>query len=138
MSAADTAIAKAERQEEALARRSVVQFRAASPDLPGIAKGTMASSEWCERLGVDAIISSNDIKGDDGRLSAPGIKEASNFWINRKATAQYGQQSVGPQVKYCIPEATRLEINPTSAGAGCGTSPGDGRFFSPEPALCGA
>ena len=112
MSAADTAIAKAERQEEALVRRSVVQFRAASPDLPGIAKGTMASSYWCERLGVDAIISSNDIKGDDGRLSAPGIKEVSNFWINRKATAQYGQQSVGPQVKYCIPEATRLEINP--------------------------
>ena len=112
MPAADTAVAISGRQEEALARRSVVQFRAASPDLPGIAKGTMASSYWCDRLGVDAIISRNDIKGDDGKLSAPGIKQVSNFWINRKATAQYGQQSVGPQVKYCIPEATRLEINP--------------------------
>ena len=112
MPAADTAVAISDRQEEALARRSVVQFRAASPDLPGIAKGTVASSRWCDRLGVDAIISSNDIKGDDGRLSAPGLKEVSNFWINRKSTAQYGQQSVGPQVKYCIPEATRLEINP--------------------------
>jgi hypothetical protein len=95
-----------------LASRSVVQFRAASPDLPGIAKGTVASSDWCVRLGVDAIISSNDIKGDDGRLSAPGIKTVSNFWINRKATARYGQQSVGSQVQCTIPEATRLEINP--------------------------
>ena len=112
MPAADTAVAAGDRQEEALARRSVVQFRAASPDLPGIAKGTMASSYWCDRLGVDAIISSNDIKGDDGRLAAPGMKEVSSFWINRKAIAQYGQQSVGPQVKYTIPEATRLEINP--------------------------
>jgi hypothetical protein len=109
---ADTAVTTAEHQEFALARRSVVQFRAASPDLPGIIKGTMASSDWCDRLGVDAIISSNDIKGDDGRLSAPGIKAVSNFWVNRKASAQYGQQSVGPQVKYTIPEATRLEINP--------------------------
>jgi hypothetical protein len=109
---ADTAVITAEHQEVALARRSVVQFRAASPDLPGIAKGTMASSDWCARLGVDAIISTNNIKGDDGRLSAPGIKAVSNFWINRKAIARYGQQSVGPQVKYTIPKATRLEINP--------------------------
>ncbi|MEO1792682.1 MAG: hypothetical protein AAFR25_10715, partial [Cyanobacteria bacterium J06629_19] len=112
LSQADEAIAIAERQENSLARRSVVQFRAASPDLPGIAKGTMASSRWCDRLGVDAIISSNDIKGDDGRLSAPSVKDLSNFWVNRKSTGQYGQQSVGPQVKYTIPEATRLEINP--------------------------
>ncbi|MEL6601713.1 MAG: hypothetical protein AAFP20_00625 [Cyanobacteria bacterium J06614_10] len=112
LSQADEAIAIAERQEKALARRSVVQFRAASPDLPGIAKGTMASSRWCDRLGVDAIISSNDIKGDDGRLSTLGVKELSDFWVNRKSTGQYGQQSVGPQVKYTIPEATRLEINP--------------------------
>ena len=112
LSQADEAIAIAERQEKALARRSVVQFRAASPDLPGIAKGTMASSRWCDLLGVDAIISSNDIKGDDGRLSAPGFKDLSDFWVNRKSTGQYGQQSVGPQVKYTIPEATRLEINP--------------------------
>lgn len=78
LSAADASVAVSDRQEEALARRSVVQFRAASPDLPGIAKGTVASSQWCDRLGVDAIISSNDIKGDDGRLSTPGIQEVSN------------------------------------------------------------
>lgn len=110
--AADKTTATIQQQGLKLARRSVYQFRAASPDLPGIAKGTMASSYWCDRLGVDAIISSNDIKGDDGRLAEPGIKEISNLWINRKAIAQYGQQSVGPQVKYTIPEATRLEINP--------------------------
>ena len=109
---ADSAATAAERQEIALARRSVYQFRAATPDLPGIAKGTMSSSQWCERLGVDAIISLNDIKGDDKRLSRPGLQDVSNFWVNRKATASYGQQTVGPQVKYTIPDATRLEINP--------------------------
>ena len=109
---ADAAVTMEERQQIALARRSVYQFRAASPELPGMAKGTMSSSQWCERLGVDAIISLNDIKGDDRRLSRLGVQEISNFWINRKATASYGQQTVGPQVKYNIPEATRLEINP--------------------------
>ncbi len=108
----DAAADAAAQQEIALARCSVYQFRAASPELPGIAKGTMSSSQWCERLGVDAIISRNDIKGDDNRLSKLGIQEVSNFWINRKATARYGQQTVGPQVKYNIPEATQLEINP--------------------------
>ena len=109
----DATAINSEQQEIALARRTVVQFRAASPDLPGIAKGTMmASSYWCDRLGVDAIISANDIKGADQRLLSPGIKEVSNFWINRKAQAQYGEQSVGPQVKYTIPEATQAEFNP--------------------------
>jgi hypothetical protein len=101
-----------ERQEIALARRTVVQFRAASPDLSGIAKGTMTSSAWCDRLGVDAIISVSDIKGADQSLLTPGIKQVSNFWINRKTQAQYGEQSVGPQVKYTIPEATQNEFNP--------------------------
>ena len=112
LSQIDTAIATAEKQVDALARRAVTQFRAATPDLPGMIKGTMASSQWCERLGVDAIISSNDIKGDDGRLSAPGIKDVSQLWINRKSDGQYGQQAVGPQVKGCIPEATLNEFNP--------------------------
>jgi len=108
----DAAATAAARQEIALSRCSVYQFRAASPELPGIAKGTMSSSQWCDLLDVDAIISLNDIKGDDKRLSRLGIQKVSNFWVNRKATAQYGQQTVGPQVKYNIPEATRLEINP--------------------------
>lgn len=103
-----------ERQTAALARRTVTQFRAATPDLPGIMKGTLASSQWCERLGVDAIISSNDIKGHEekGPLSTPGIKDVSNFWVNRKSDAAYGKQAVGPQVKGCIPEATLHEFNP--------------------------
>jgi len=101
-----------ERQTAALARRTVTQFRAATPDLPGVMKGTVGSSQWCERLGVDAIISSNDIKGDDGRLSTPGIQEISGLWINRKSDATYGKQAVGPQVKGCIPEATLHEFNP--------------------------
>ena len=99
-----------------MARSAVVQFRAATPDLPGIAKGTAATSSWCERLDVDAIISSNDIKGDDGRLKAPGIlKLESFFWINRKITAEWSDQSVGTQVKGTIPEATLNEFNPIVA-----------------------
>ncbi|MEM8805359.1 MAG: hypothetical protein AAGF01_04940 [Cyanobacteria bacterium P01_G01_bin.38] len=108
----DAAMEIIESQVDALAGRTVTQFRAATPDLPGILKGTMASSRWCERLGVDAIISSNDIKGDDGRLSEPGIQEVKNFWVNRKSDGQYGEQGVGPQVKGCIPKATLHEFNP--------------------------
>ena len=109
---ADKVSATVERRLRHQADTGVYQFRAASPDFSGIAKGTVTYSSWAERLNVDAIVSIDDIKGDDGRFSEPGIKEASNFWINRKATAKYGQQTVGPQVKYTIPEATRLEINP--------------------------
>ncbi len=90
----------------------VTQFRAASPDFPGMAKGTLTYSDWCETLGVEAIVSRSDIKGDDGRFSKTGIHEVESFWINRKADAQYGFQSVGPQVKGCIPEATLHEFNP--------------------------
>jgi hypothetical protein len=90
----------------------VTQFRAASPDFPGIAKGTAGTSDWCEYLGVVAIVASNDIKGDDGRFSTPGIKQVSAFWVNRKADGEYGRQSVGPQVKGCLPAATIGEFNP--------------------------
>jgi hypothetical protein len=90
----------------------VTQFRAASPDFSGMAKGTLTYSKWCEDLGVEAIVSRSDIKGDDGRFSQAGIHEVESFWINRKADAQYGVQSVGPQVKGCIPEATLHEFNP--------------------------
>jgi hypothetical protein len=91
---------------------TVAQFRAATPDLPGMVKGTLSTSDWCRRLGVDAIISKNDIKGDDGRLSEPGLKVVSTFWVNRKSTAEYREQVVGPQVKGCIPEASQHEFNP--------------------------
>ena len=109
--ALDGALQDIDRQIAALVNRTVTQFRAATIDLPGMIKGTMATSAWCERLGVDAIISKNDIKGDDGRLSSPGIKAVSDFWCNRKSDGQYGEQAVGPQVKGCIPEATRTELN---------------------------
>jgi hypothetical protein len=105
-----------EKKIDRIARSAVLQFRAATPDLPGIAKGTVATSSWCERLGVDAIVSTNDIKGDDGRLKEPGILELDSFlWVNRKIKAEYSNQSVGAQVKGTIPEATLNELNPMMA-----------------------
>ncbi len=105
-----------EKKIDRLARSSVLQFRAATPDLPGIAKGSVATSSWCERLGVDAIVSTNDIKGDDGRLKEPGIVELESFlWVNRKIKAEYSNQSVGAQVKGTIPDATLNELNPMMA-----------------------
>jgi hypothetical protein len=76
----------------------------------------VATSSWCERLGVDAIVSTNDIKGDDGRLKQPGIIELDSFWwVNRKIKAEYSNQSVGAQVKGTIPDATLNELNPMMA-----------------------
>jgi hypothetical protein len=105
-----------ERNIDRIARSAILQFRAATPDLPGIAKGTVATSSWCERLGVDAIVSINDIKGDDGRLKEAGILELDSFlWVNRKIKAEYSNQSVGAQVKGTIPDATLNELNPMMA-----------------------
>jgi hypothetical protein len=105
-----------EKKIDRIARSAVLQFRAATPDLPGIAKGTVAASSWCERLGVDAIVSTNNIKGDDGRLKQPGIIELDSFWwVNRKIKAEYSNQSVGAQVKGTIPAATLDELNPMMA-----------------------
>jgi hypothetical protein len=105
-----------EKKIDRIARSAVLQFRAATPDLPGIAKGTVATSSWCERLGMDAIVSTNDIKGDDGRFKQPGIIELDSFlWVNRKIKAEYSNQSVGAQVKGTIPDATLSELNPMMA-----------------------
>jgi hypothetical protein len=95
--------------------RSVIQFRAALTDVPGIAKGTAKTSDWCRKLGVDAIISLDDVKGakKDGVFDRPGLVELnSDLWMNRKDIAQYANQSVGAQVKYKIPKATVSEFNP--------------------------
>jgi hypothetical protein len=95
--------------------RTVLQFRAALSDVPGIAKGTVKTSSWAERLGVDAIISLDDVKGATigGVFDRPGVVELnSDLWINRKDIARYGQQSVGSQVKYKLPNATTKELNP--------------------------
>ena len=97
------------------ATRTVSQFRAATPDWPGMMKGTLTTSEWCERLGVAAIITTNAIKGADAGLRRLGLKTFTQLWINRKTDGRYGEQSVGPQVKGCIPEATRQELNPRQA-----------------------
>jgi hypothetical protein len=103
---------RAERQIDQFVHQTATQFRAASTDLPGEIKGTMATSQWCERLGVDAIISVSDIKGADERLLEPGMKEVSDWWVNRKSDGKWGDQKVGPQVKGTIPEATLHEFNP--------------------------
>jgi hypothetical protein len=110
--AVDAILPRIDRQLQQLSDRTVSQFRAATPDLPGMLKGTMSSSDWCDRLGIDAIISKSDIKGDSGILSEPGLKEVSNFWVNRKSDGQYSEQRVGAQLKGCIPEATLHEFNP--------------------------
>jgi hypothetical protein len=97
------------------AEKAVVQFRAALSDVPGIAKGTAKTSQWCERLGVDAIISLDDVKGAEkgGVLDRPGVVEVdSNLWMNRKDIAKPSNQKVGPQAKYKVPNATLNELNP--------------------------
>jgi len=95
--------------------RLVTQFRVKTP-LPGEAKGTMATSRWCQDLGVDCIIGTNCIKGADSRFETPGIKEVEYLWLNRMLDARYGLQEMGPQVKGCIPETTRLYFNPYLEG----------------------
>jgi hypothetical protein len=95
--------------------RSVIQFRAALTDVPGIAKGTAKTSDWCKKLGVDAIISLDDVKGakKGGVFDRPGLVELdSDLWMNRKDIAKYAHQTVGMQVKYKIPQATLSELNP--------------------------
>jgi hypothetical protein len=107
-----------DRAVDSLANRTVVQFRSAISGVSGLMKGTCQTSSWCARLGVDAIVSLDNIKGHrkgDGALYTPGIQEVDgDLWINRKKVAKYSQQSVGPQVKGKVPEATLSELNPRS------------------------
>ncbi|AFY93167.1 hypothetical protein Cha6605_2072 [Chamaesiphon minutus PCC 6605] len=75
----------------------------------------MKTSSWCERLGVAAIVSKNCIKGNGVDLDTVGILElnkGSTLWIGRKEVAAWGEQSIGMQVKICIPSATERELNP--------------------------
>jgi hypothetical protein len=98
-----------------VADESVIQFRAAITDTPGMFKGMMKTSKWCERLGVAAIVSKNCIKGHGVDLDTVGIlglNQGSTLWIGRKEVATWGEQSVGMQVKICIPTATERELNP--------------------------
>ena len=107
----ESALDAAERAIDDYASRLVTQFRAATPDLPGVLKGTATASVWCDRLDVDAIVSIDDIKGDSKRFQ-PGIIELDELWINSKEIAEYGQQAVGAQVKSFVPEATLRELTP--------------------------
>jgi hypothetical protein len=100
-----------------LANETVVQFRAAVTNVPGLMKGTCQTSSWCARLGVDAVVSLDNVKGSQkGGFYSPGIQQQENgdLWINRKKVAKYAYQSVGPQVKGKVPEATLRELNPKS------------------------
>ena len=92
--------------------QTVSQFRAATPELPGILKGTLSASQLVEQLGVDAIASTSCIKGDDGQLSSPGIHHLRELWFNRKLDGRYNSQAVGTQLKGTIPQATATELNP--------------------------
>jgi hypothetical protein len=97
------------------ADESVIQFRGAITDTPGMFKGMMKTSKWCERLGVAAIVSKNCIKGNGVDLDTVGMLElnkGSTLWVGRKEVATWGEQSVGMQVKICIPTATERELNP--------------------------
>ncbi|MBE9062868.1 hypothetical protein [cf. Phormidesmis sp. LEGE 11477] len=107
----ESALDAAERAIDDYASRLVTQFRAATPDLPGVLKGTATASIWCDRLNVDAIVSIDDIKGDSEQFQ-PGIIELDELWINSKEVAEYGQQAVGAQVKSFVPEATLRELTP--------------------------
>jgi hypothetical protein len=95
--------------------KTVIQFRAVVEELQGIAKGTAKTSDFCSLFGVDAIISLDCIKGAEkgGDLDVPGVVQFdSALWMNRKDIARYGEQTVGPQVKGKIPNATLKELNP--------------------------
>jgi hypothetical protein len=95
--------------------KAVIQFRAVAEELQGIAKGTAKTSDFCRLFGVDAIISLDCIKGaEKGQaLDAPGLVQLDLcLWMNRKDIARYGEQTVGPQVKGKIPNATLKELNP--------------------------
>ena len=107
----ESALDAAESAIDDYASRLVTQFRAATPDLPGVLKGTATASIWCDRLDVDAIVSIDDIKGDSKQFQ-PGIIELDELWINSKEVAEYGQQAVGAQVKSFVPEATLRELTP--------------------------
>jgi hypothetical protein len=65
--------------------RSPFQFRAGSPDIPGVIKGTCRVSAWCDRLQVDAILSLSSFKATQ-QLSGEkpqivGVQTVSNFFF---------------------------------------------------------
>lgn len=61
------------------ADESVIQFRSAITDTPGMFKGMMKTSSWCERLGMSAIVSKNCIKGNGVDLDTEALRTS---WID--------------------------------------------------------
>jgi hypothetical protein len=96
--------------------RSPFQFRAGSPDIPGVIKGTCRVSTWCDRLQVDAILSLSSFKATQ-QLSGEkpnlvGIQTVSNFFFANKSYAATTQQKRGLQPALVTPEATQQEVLP--------------------------
>jgi hypothetical protein len=87
------------------------QFRAATPDLMGMMKGTSRVSENCNELGVDAIIPLSSTKGH-GKTIPPGLYEVNQFFLSRKSDAQLREQKLGIQALVNLPEGTIAEILP--------------------------
>jgi hypothetical protein len=87
------------------------QFRAGSPDLLGMLKGTCRVSQQCEALGVDAIVPLSSAKGH-GKTITPGLYEIDQFFLSRKSDAQLRQQKLGIQALVNLPEGTLAEILP--------------------------
>jgi hypothetical protein len=91
------------------------QFRAGAPGLPGMFKGTCRSSQWCQALGVDAIVPLSSTKGH-GKTIQPGLYEVGDFFLARKSDAQLREQKLGIQALVNLPEGTLAEILPQLQG----------------------
>ena len=95
---------------------SPFQFRAGSPERPGVIKGTCRVSEWCDRLQVDAILSLSSFKathqpnGENPQLV--GVHTVSDFFFANKTYATVNQQKRGLQPALVTPEATQQEVLP--------------------------
>jgi hypothetical protein len=96
--------------------RSPFQFRAGSPDMPGVIKGTCRVSAWCDRLQVDAILSLSSFKAtqqlNGEKPQLVGIQTVSNFFFANKSYAATTQQKRGLQPALVTPEATQQEVLP--------------------------
>ncbi|GAP99683.1 A1S_2505 family phage non-structural protein [Leptolyngbya sp. NIES-2104] len=95
---------------------SPFQFRAGSPEIPGVIKGTCRVSGWCDRLQVAAILSLSSFKATQ-QLNGEkplllGVHTVSNFFFANKTYAATSQQKRGLQPALVTPEATQQEVLP--------------------------
>ncbi|MCY6494323.1 A1S_2505 family phage non-structural protein [Leptolyngbya sp. GGD] len=96
--------------------RSPFQFRAGSPEIPGVIKGTCRVSEWCDRLQIDAILSLSSFKAtqrsNGEKPQLVGVQLVPNFFFANKTYAATTQQKRGLQPALVTPEATQQEVLP--------------------------